>query len=49
MSDSWTRANPSMADPSKPTPSRKACGNSAAGNASDLSMPRTSTNQRRMK
>ena len=36
MSDSYTRAKPSMADPSKPIPSAKAPSSSAGATATDL-------------
>ena len=49
MSDSVTRAKPSIAEPSNPMPSANAASSSAGATATDLSMPRTSVNQRRMK
>lgn len=36
MSDSYTRAKPSMAEPSKPMPSSNACSSSAGATATDL-------------
>ncbi len=36
MSDSYTRAKPSIAEPSKPMPSSKACSSSAGATATDL-------------
>ncbi|CAB4877712.1 unannotated protein [freshwater metagenome] len=49
MSDSVTRANPSMADPSNPIPSSKAFSNSAGAIATDLRKPKTSVNHNRTK
>src|SRR3954447_599606 len=49
MSDSCTRAKPSMADPSKPIPSAKAPSSSAGAIATDFSVPRTSVNHSRTK
>src|SRR3972149_10678747 len=48
MSDSSTRANPSMDDPSKPTPSSSASGSSPTVIATLFSVPRMSENQSRM-
>ncbi len=47
MSDSTTRARPSMVDPSNPIPSVKAASSSAGATATDLSEPSTSVNQSR--
>lgn len=47
MSDSYTRAKPSIAEPSKPIPSSKACSSSAGATATDLRKPSTSVNHRR--
>ena len=47
MSDSCTRAKPSMAEPSNPIPSAKACSNSAGATATDLRKPSTSVNHSR--
>jgi hypothetical protein len=49
MSDSATRAKPSMAEPSKPMPSSKAPSSSAGATATDLRKPSTSVNQSRTK
>src|SRR5215472_2015857 len=49
MSDSCTRAKPSMAEPSKPIPSPNAPSSSAGATATDLSAPSTSVNQSRTK
>ena len=49
MSDSDTRAKPSIAEPSNPMPSAKAPSSSAGAIATDLSMPSTSVNQSRTK
>src|SRR5215472_9073069 len=49
MSDSCTRAKPSMAEPSKPIPSANAPSSSAGATATDLSAPSTSVNQSRTK
>ena len=48
MSDSSTRAKPSIEAPSKVTPSSRACSSSSMVMATDLSIPRMSVNQRRM-
>jgi hypothetical protein len=47
MSDSYTRAKPSMAEPSKPMPSSNAASSSAGATETLLSVPRTSVNHRR--
>ena len=47
MSDSTTRARPSMVEPSKPIPSVNAASSSAGATATDLSEPSTSVNQSR--
>ena len=47
MSDSATRAKPSIAEPSKPMPSSKAPSSSAGATATDFRKPSTSVNQRR--
>ncbi len=47
MSDSKTRAKPSMADPSNPMPSSKAFSSSAGATATDFSEPSTSVNHNR--
>src|SRR5215475_7004243 len=47
MSDSCTRAKPSMALPSKPMPSANAPSSSAGATATDLRAPSTSVNQSR--
>src|SRR5690606_25678748 len=47
MSDSYTRAKPSMADPSKPMPSLNAPSSSAGATATDLRKPSTSVNHSR--
>src|SRR6516164_10912020 len=47
MSDSCTRAKPSIAEPSKPIPSANAPSSSAGATATDLSVPSTSVNQSR--
>ena len=49
MSDSDTRAKPSIAEPSKPMPSANAPSSSAGAMATDLRMPSTSVNQSRTK
>jgi hypothetical protein len=49
ISDSVTRANPSIAEPSKPIPSAKAFPNSAGAIATDFRKPNTSVNHKRMK
>ena len=49
MSDSKTRANPSIADPSKAMPSSNADSNSAGATETLLSVPRTSVNHSRTK
>ena len=49
MSDSVTRANPSIAEPSKPIPSSKAFSSSAGAIATDFKKPRTSVNHKRTK
>src|ERR1700749_4740625 len=49
MSDSCTRAKPSIAEPSKPMPSAKAPSSSAGATATDLSEPSTAVNQSRTK
>ena len=49
MSDSVTRANPSIADPSKPIPSANALSSSAGAIATDFKKPSTSVNQSRTK
>lgn len=49
MSDSYTRAKPSMAEPSKPMPSSNACSSSAGATATDFRKPSTSVNHRRTK
>src|SRR5215207_7159136 len=49
MSDSATRAKPSIAEPSKPMPSAKAPSSSAGATATDLRKPSTSVNQSRTK
>ena len=48
MSDSSTRANPSMAEPSKAMPRSSALSNSATVMAKPLRLPRMSVNQSRM-
>ena len=48
MSDSCTRAKPSIALPSNPMPCSKAVWSSAGVMANDFRNPRTSVNQRRM-
>ena len=45
ISDSLTRAKPSIAEPSKPIPSVNAFSNSAGAIATDLRKPKTSVNQ----
>ena len=47
MSDSWTRAKPSIAEPSKPMPSAKAASSSAGATETLLRVPSTSVNQSR--
>ena len=47
MSDSCTRAKPSMAEPSKPMPSLKADSSSAGATETLLSIPKTSVNHSR--
>ncbi len=47
MSDSYTRAKPSMADPSKPMPSANAPSSSAGATATDFRNPSTSVNHSR--
>ena len=47
MSDSKTRAKPSIAEPSNPMPSEKAPSSSAGATATDFSEPRTSVNHNR--
>src|SRR5579884_2266681 len=49
VSDSETRANPSMEEPSKPMPSSKAPSSSAGAIATDLRNPSTSVNHSRTK
>ena len=49
MSDSVTRANPSIAEPSKPIPSAKAFSSSAGAIATDFRKPKTSVNHNRIK
>src|SRR5262245_21599994 len=49
MSDSYTRAKPSIAEPSNPMPSAKAPSSSAGATATDLRNPRTSVNHSRTK
>ena len=49
MSDSCTRAKPSIADPSKPMPSLNAPSSSAGAMATDFSEPSTSVNHSRTK
>src|SRR3954451_11276486 len=49
MSDSCTRAKPSIAEPSKPMPSAKAPSSSAGATATDLRKPSTSVNHSRTK
>ena len=49
ISDSVTRAKPSIAEPSKPIPSAKAFSNSAGAIATDLRKPKTSVNHKRTK
>ena len=49
MSDSETRAKPSIAEPSNPMPSANAPSSSAGAIATDLSMPSTSVNHSRTK
>src|SRR5687768_15608978 len=49
MSDSCTRAKPSIDDPSKPMPSLNAPSSSAGAMATDFSEPSTSVNHRRTK
>ena len=44
MSDSYTRAYPSMEEPSKPTPSANALSISAGAMATDFREPSTSAN-----
>ena len=45
ISDSVTRANPSIAEPSNPIPSANAFSNSAGAIATDFKKPKTSVNQ----
>ncbi len=47
MSDSCTRAKPSIADPSNPIPSAKAASSSAGATETLLRVPSTSVNQSR--
>ncbi len=47
MSDSWTRAKPSIAEPSKPMPSSKAASSSAGATRPIFSVPSTSVNHSR--
>ena len=49
ISDSNSRANPSIAEPSKPIPSSKAFSSSAGAIATDFNVPRMSVNHRRIK
>ncbi len=49
MSDSKTRAKPSIAEPSKPMPSSKAASSSAGATETLLSVPSTSVNHSRTK
>src|SRR3954471_6871785 len=49
MSDSCTRAKPSIAEPSNPIPSAKAPSSSAGATATDLRKPSTSVNHSRTK
>ena len=49
MSASYTRVRPSIALPSNPIPSENAASSSAGATATDLRIPSTSVNQRRMK
>src|SRR5436305_12668377 len=49
MSDSCTRAKPSIAEPSKPMPSANAPSSSAGATATDLRKPSTSVNHNRTK
>ena len=49
MSDSYTRANPSIAEPSNPIPSANAPSSSAGAMATDFRKPRTSVNHIRTK
>src|SRR5947209_6583090 len=49
MSDSCTRAKPSIAEPSKPMPSANAPSSSAGATATDLRNPSTSVNHNRTK
>src|SRR4051794_36948974 len=49
MSDSCTRAKPSIAEPSKPMPSANAPSSSAGATATDLRKPSTSVNHSRAK
>ena len=49
MSDSVTRAKPSIAEPSKPIPSSNAFSNSAGAIATDFKKPKTSVNHKRIK
>ncbi|CAB5122176.1 unannotated protein [freshwater metagenome] len=49
MSDSVTRAKPSIAEPSKPIPSSKAFSSSAGAMATDFKKPKTSVNHKRTK
>ena len=49
MSDSLTRAKPSIAEPSKPIPSSKAFSSSAGAIATDFKNPKTSVNHNRIK
>ena len=49
ISDSVTRANPSIAEPSKPMPSSNALSSSAGAIATDFKKPKTSVNHKRTK
>ncbi|CAB5159055.1 unannotated protein [freshwater metagenome] len=49
MSDSVTRAKPSIAEPSKPMPSSNAFSSSAGAMATDFKKPKTSVNHKRTK
>src|SRR5207248_10160023 len=49
MSDSCTRANPSIADPSNPIPSSNAASSSAGATLTDFNVPSTSVNHNRTK
>ncbi len=47
MSDSCTRAKPSIAEPSNPMPSSNAASSSAGATLTDFNVPRTSVNHSR--